>query len=78
MMAARCGKWPIPTTRFAHDLLLGPSRGNPRSAYRTDAVHLPQAVGLCLDHVEHLLAEGAYELLGVDRTDAKSWSLQEG
>ena len=38
--------------------------------HRADPVDLAQAVGLRLDHVEYLLAEGPDQLLGVDRADA--------
>ena len=53
-----------------HRLLLGPGGENAGSANRPDAVDLAQPVRRRLDDVEHLLAEGAHELLGVDRTDA--------
>ena len=43
---------------------------DPVGPHRTDAVDLAQAFGLRLDDVEHLLAEGAHQLLGVDRPDA--------
>src|SRR6266516_7691689 len=46
-------------------------------SYRTDAVHLPQAIRLRLDDVEHLVAEGAQELLRVDRTNAADHSRGE-
>ena len=39
-------------------------------ANRPDAVDLAQPVRRRLDDVEHLLAEGAHELLGVDRANA--------
>jgi hypothetical protein len=35
-----------------------------------DAIHVPQAVGLGLDDVEHLVPEGAQELLGIDWANA--------
>ena len=53
-----------------HDLLLGPGTGDALGAHRADAGHLAQAIGLGLDHVEHLLAERLDHLLGVDRADA--------
>ncbi len=52
------------------DLLLGPGGDDPTRTHRADAVDFPQAVGLRLDDVEHLLAEGAQQLLGVGRADA--------
>ncbi len=42
-----------------------------------DAVHLPQATGLRLDHVEYLLAERPDELPGVGRADAADHSRAE-
>ncbi len=44
---------------------------------RTDAVHLLQAIRLCLDDIEHLVAEGAQELLGIDRANAGDHSRGE-
>ena len=55
---------------LAHDLLLGPGAGDALGAHRADAGHLAQAIGLGLDHIEHLLAESLHHLLGVDRADA--------
>ena len=55
---------------LAHDLLLGPGVGDALGAHRADARHLAQPVGRRLDDVEHLLAEGPHQLLGVDRADA--------
>src|SRR5258707_9761186 len=52
------------------DLLLGPGRNNAARPHRANAIHLPQAVGLRLDDVEHLLPEGAQEFLGIDRANA--------
>jgi hypothetical protein len=42
---------------LAHHLLLGPGSDDATGAYRTDAIHLSEAVGLRLDDVEYLLAE---------------------
>ena len=53
-----------------HDLLLGPGADDALGAHGADAGHLAQAIGLRLDHVEHLLAERLDHLLGVDRADA--------
>ena len=55
---------------LADDLLLGPGGGDALGAHRADARHLAQALGLRFDDVEHLLAEGPHQLLGVDRADA--------
>ena len=44
----------------------GENAGSPN---RSDAVDLAQPVRRCLDDVEHLVAEGAHELLGVDRAN---------
>ena len=55
---------------FQHRLLLGPGSRDAAGAYPTDAVDLTQSVRCRLNNVEHLLAEGAQELLGVGRADA--------
>ena len=55
---------------FPHRLLLRPGGENAGSPNRSDAVDLAQPVRRCLDDVEHLVAEGAHELLGVDRANA--------
>ena len=55
---------------FPHRLLLGPGGDDPSRAHRPNAVDFPQPIGLRLDDLEHLLAEGAQELLGVGRADA--------
>ena len=55
---------------FPHGLLLGPCGKNAGSANRSNAVDLAQPVRCCLDDVEDLLAEGAHQLLGVNRADA--------
>jgi hypothetical protein len=52
------------------DLLLSPGNSDRARPHRTDAVHLPQAVRLGLDDVEHLVPEGAQQFLGIDRADA--------
>ena len=54
---------------FPHRLLFGPGRENAGSANRPDAVDLAQPVRGGLDDVEHLLAKGAHELLGVNRAN---------
>src|SRR6266496_5240437 len=51
---------------LADHLLLGPGRRDAAGSHRTDAIHLPQAIRLRLDDIEHLVAEGAQELLGID------------
>jgi hypothetical protein len=57
-----------------HDLsnhpLLGPAGDDPLSTLRADAGHLAQAIGLLLDDLEDGFAEGADELLRIDRPDA--------
>ena len=55
---------------FPDGLLLGPGGENAGGANRPDALDLTQPVRRRLDDVEHLLAEGAYELLGVNRANA--------
>jgi hypothetical protein len=52
---------------FPHRLLFGPSRENAGGANRPNTVDLTQPVRGGLDYVEHLLAEGPYQLLGVNR-----------
>src|SRR6516164_6017162 len=54
---------------LTHDLLLGPSSGDTASSYRTNAGHFPQPLWLPFDRIEHLLAESAHQLLGVDRAN---------
>src|SRR6266704_225115 len=49
------------------DLLLGPGRNNAARPHRANAIHLPQAVVLRLDDVEHLLPEGAQQRLRTHR-----------
>jgi hypothetical protein len=51
---------------LADRLLLDPGGRDAAGSYRTDAVHLSQAIRLRLDDIEYLVAEGAQELLGVD------------
>ena len=55
---------------FPHRLLFGPGGENAGRANRPDAIHLAQPVRRRLDDVEHLLAEGAHELLGINGTNA--------
>ena len=55
---------------LADRLLLSPAGNDPTRTHRANAVDFPQASGLRLDDVEHLVAEGAEELLGVNRADA--------
>src|SRR6266536_2793305 len=62
---------------LADRLLLGPGGRDAAGSYRTDAVHLPQAIRLRLDDLEHLVAEGAQELLGIDRANAADHSRGE-
>jgi hypothetical protein len=62
---------------LADRLLLGPGGCDSAGSYRTDAVHLAQTIRLRLNDVEHLLAEGARELLGIDRANAADHSRGE-
>ena len=55
---------------FSHRLLLGPRGQDAGGPHTADALDLPQPVGRRLDDVEHLVAERADQLLGVDRADA--------
>ena len=55
---------------LADDLLLGPGVRYPLRPHFPDAGHLAQPFRLRLDDVEHLLAERADELAGIDRADA--------
>src|SRR6516162_3536275 len=55
---------------FAHGLLFRPSGENAGRTNRPDAIDLAQSIRGGLDDVENLLAEGAYQLLGVDRPHA--------
>ena len=55
---------------LADDLLLGPAADDALRTLRADAGHLTQAARLLLDDVEHGFAEGADQLLRVDRPDA--------
>src|SRR6266568_2573663 len=62
---------------LADRLLLGPGGPDAAGSYRADAVHLPQAIRLRLDDIEHLVAEGAQKLLGIDWADAPDHSRGE-
>src|ERR1700730_4250833 len=55
---------------LANHPLLGPAGDDPLSTLRADAGHLAQAIGLLLDDLEDGFAEGADELLRIDRPDA--------
>ena len=55
---------------LADHLLIRPARDDPLDAHRTDTGNLAQPVRLPLDHVEHIGAEGADQLLRVDRADS--------
>jgi hypothetical protein len=50
---------------FPHRLLLPPGGQNAGSPNRPDTGDLAQAVGRCLNDVEHFLTKGAHELLRV-------------
>src|SRR6266516_5743200 len=62
---------------LADRLLLGPGGRDAAGAHRTDAIHLPQTIWFRFDDIEHLLAEGAQELLGIHRADAADHSRRE-
>ena len=55
---------------LADDLLIRPGRRDLGGPHRTDALDLPQPLGVGLDDVEHVLAELPDHALGVDRADA--------
>jgi hypothetical protein len=55
---------------LANDPLLGPAGNDPLRGLRTDTGDLTQPAGLLFDDVEHGFAEGAHELLRIDRPDA--------
>jgi len=55
---------------LADDLLLGPTANDALRPLRADPGHLAQAARLLLDDLEHGIAEGAHQLLRVDRPDA--------
>src|SRR6266516_4236399 len=49
---------------------IGPMPSTSRRRSGSASMTLPQAIRLRLDDVEHLVAEGAQELLRIDRTNA--------
>ena len=55
---------------FPHRLLLGPGCENASSANPPDPIDLAQPIRRCLNDVEHLLAEGTHEFLGIDGSHA--------
>jgi hypothetical protein len=55
---------------FSHGLLFGPSRENASRANRPDTVDLAQPIRCGLYDFKHLLAKGANEFFGVDRSHA--------
>src|ERR1700722_8168071 len=55
---------------FPHRLLLGPGGDDPSRAHWANAADLPQTASLRLDDLEHLVAEGTQQLLGIGRADA--------
>jgi hypothetical protein len=55
---------------FADGPLLGPTRGDPIGALRTNAGNFPQPMRFCFDDVEHLAAESPDEFTGISRTNA--------
>jgi hypothetical protein len=52
---------------FPHRLLFGPGRENAGGANRPDTINLTEPVRGGLDNVEHLIAEGPHQLLGINR-----------
>src|SRR6476659_9439733 len=55
---------------LADDLLLGPTSNDALRPLRADPSHLAQAAGVLLYYVKNAIAEGAHQLLCVDRPDA--------
>jgi hypothetical protein len=55
---------------FPDRLLLSPGDQNAGSPNRSNTLDLARPVRRCLDDVEHPVAEGAHQLLGVDRANA--------
>src|ERR1035437_4521679 len=55
---------------FTNDLLFRPGGGDAARSDSAAGSDLAQAVGLSLDRIAHLLAEGAHQLLGVDWSNA--------
>src|SRR5207247_5201928 len=55
---------------FANDLLFRPGGSDAAGSDSADASDLTQALGLCLDRVEHLFTEGTHQLFGVDWSNA--------
>src|SRR5713101_6708304 len=62
---------------LAHHLLLGPGSRDASCSYGTNAIYLLEAVGFRLNDIEHRVAEGTQELLGIDRTYAADHSRGE-
>src|SRR4029077_17451992 len=46
---------------LSDELLLDPGRADAIGSYRTNAGYFAQALGLCLDRIEYLLAECAHQ-----------------
>jgi hypothetical protein len=55
---------------LANHLLLGPAGDYPLRPLWADTGHFAQTTRLLLDDIEHGFAEGAHELLCIDRPDA--------
>jgi hypothetical protein len=55
---------------FPHRFLFSPGGENAGGTDRPDAIDLAQPVRCGLDDIEDFLAEGAYELLGIDWSHA--------
>src|SRR5258708_13328118 len=62
---------------FSDCLLLGPGSENAGSANWSDAVDFTQPVRCRFDDVEHLVAKGAHQLLGVNRANAPDHARRE-
>src|SRR4029077_835430 len=60
---------------FPHCFLL--SSENSGSANWSNAIDFTQPVRCCLDDVEHLIAKGAHQLLGVNRANASDHAGRE-
>ena len=62
---------------FPDRFLFCPGGKNAGRANRSDSIDFAQPVRRCLDDVEHLFAEGAHQLLGVNRANAADHARRE-
>ena len=60
-----------------HNLLFRPAGDDPGRTFGANTRHLPQAVRLLLDEVEHCFAESPHLPLGVDRADTADHARSE-